>query len=752
MAGAVKIGDCLMLSQKAWKCSRSFTGPKSTPPEFKEIEHELARLAKSLKLLAECMFAEKAESLLAAAGDGTKKGISLILDYCKYTLTNLESLIEQYQNQDSEGFSVQKTWSDLVLANYKQFMWTVDGGSIFILRDLLHMHVSTTAIVRQALESNSRDRVEWTVSPIAERIQAMATQDDRDTSEQIEGIERIVQSLLDQSPTLGVAFDRVNSVGSDLSLPSIGLGSQRGPGNSTRASTPTRTATPSTLSNESQPDSSNLSRAGTISQGAPPLRAPSRNKELRTLEIRSKTSVPSSIASSYYSPTTSPDTLSGSELAPSEAGMWENTSSVGFPSPHLPIKSTRRHWKPPDTRQVAGKSLPAVPKTVMVERARTEQALSMPALPTPPDSDVEHKVNYPLLHQRQRAPSVAESIVLPPSAWEDDNATIKDTSQYSLMPSSDAEAIMLGKHMSTISQQENFEKEVFKNSAIYCDLRAKQVEFVLPSKDESRPHETRLESAMRDCRICLVRRRETYSNGEPRFTTSIWAFSDDRTMRLQQSIPDGEELVPFPSYFQDEKISITIPTDLTFHSLTYGAPPIRTERSKWVNYIFEDEAAATTFGNALFGKTLLDNFKTEKTTRLRDGIKGAMAYQEQMCGMENLRLWSQEPSGAVLAMIHFSAMFRKGWLQFVINDKDQPIKVKDDGGKAVKLKGLRIPDGEYPEELRKNKKSKDDLKKYITGAKVEFKDVAEKYRFLTVVRELQISAVTLGANGTREMD
>jgi hypothetical protein len=177
---------------------------------------------------------------------------------------------------------------------------------------------------------------------------------------------------------------------------------------------------------------------------------------------------------------------------------------------------------------------------------------------------------------------------------------------------------------------------------------------------------------------------------------------------------------------------------------------MRTERSKWVNYIFEDDSAATTFQNALFGKTMLDNFKTEKTTRLRDGIKGAMAYQEQMCGMENLRFWSQEPSGAVLAMIHYSAMFKKGWLQFVINDKDRPIKVKDDGDRSVKLKGLRIVDGDYPEELRKKAK-KEDLKKYITGARVEFKDAAEKYRFLTVVRELQISAVTLGANGLKEL-
>lgn len=112
--------------------------------------------------------------------------------------------------------------------------------------------------------------------------------------------------------------------------------------------------------------------------------------------------------------------------------------------------------------------------------------------------------------------------------------------------------------------------------------------------------------------------------------------------------------------------------------------------------------------------------------------------------MENLRLWNEEPSGAVYAMLHFSALFRKGYLCFIINNKDRPIKVKDDGSRCVKLKGLRIVDGEYPEELRKKHKEVHvDKKKFITGAKVEFKNEAEKYRFLDVVRELQLSAVRM---------
>lgn len=156
MAGTIRIGDCLMLSQTSWKCGRAFAGGKNGPSEFKEVELELARLAKSLKLLAECLFAEDTEILLSLAEGFTRAGIAMIIEYCKHTLTNLESLMEQYQTikktPGSHGFSIEKGWSNVVLSTYKDLIWTIDGGNIYILRDMLHMHVSTTAVIRQALE------------------------------------------------------------------------------------------------------------------------------------------------------------------------------------------------------------------------------------------------------------------------------------------------------------------------------------------------------------------------------------------------------------------------------------------------------------------------------------------------------------------------------------------------------------------------------------------------------------------------
>jgi hypothetical protein len=159
--------------------------------------------------------------------------------------------------------------------------------------------------------------------------------------------------------------------------------------------------------------------------------------------------------------------------------------------------------------------------------------------------------------------------------------------------------------------------------------------------------------------------------------------------------------------------------------------------------------ASTSFQNTLFGRTLLDSYKTEKTTRVQDGFTGALSSTEQMCAMENLRLWEEEPTGAVMAMIHFSDIFRTGYMTFYVNDTENPIKIKDDGGKTVKIKGLKISMVDNEDVLRRTQSFKQDGrrgsdgKKWITGAKIEFDSMAEKVRFLDTIQELQVRAVNL---------
>ena len=112
-----------------------------------------------------------------------------------------------------------------------------------------------------------------------------------------------------------------------------------------------------------------------------------------------------------------------------------------------------------------------------------------------------------------------------------------------------------------------------------------------------------------------------------------------------------------------------------------------------------------------------------------------IAFQEQMCAMETLRLWEEEGSGAVLGMIHFSAQFRRGYMLFYLNSAERPIRVRDEGGKVVKIKGLRIPLD--ANERGRVERRASDAKRLILGAKVEFASESEKLEFLEMVDRFQ---------------
>lgn len=57
------------------------------------------------------------------------------------------------------------------------------------------------------------------------------------------------------------------------------------------------------------------------------------------------------------------------------------------------------------------------------------------------------------------------------------------------------------------------------------------------SADDSfeRPANVRIATAMEDCRICILRKRESSDDGMLRMSTSIWALSEDGNARMQQS-------------------------------------------------------------------------------------------------------------------------------------------------------------------------------------------------------------------------
>ncbi|KAH7051252.1 hypothetical protein B0J12DRAFT_573240 [Macrophomina phaseolina] len=667
MAGILNIGDVLMLSQLAWKIGRAFTaGRKGAPAEFVEVEAEVNGLAKALKLLAETLFTDNASSdsgnegggggrdsdasngngsgsILARASAETRNGVEVILTSCQTTLKDLESLLEQYQvirkHRTSGGFSIERSWSDLVLSSYKKMLWTTEGGNIQALRNMLHMHTSTISLTMKALQSKSLARLEETVHPMAEKVDEIHSAVTGDLSDKIQDVHAIVMAIAGASPRLNPRDSRAY----DLPLwdsPLLEPMPERSSGAfSTAARTPALPSSPGST------------------------RRPSTNRTWRKDEGADLPTVRDEIEVEDQQPV--------SPRSPPRQQQQRTDSRLSFSSPMLPS----------------------------------------PAIPPDPDSEVGLR--------KLSLGSVATM---------------------------DTEKIPLERLAAAKSQLDTFEKEAFKDSAILCELHGKQVEYLQPPKDENFPLDVEMGDAMGACRILVVRKRDLRPGGSIRLVTSIWSLSDDGLVRMQQKLADGVEVIPHASYFVPEKISLPLVTELKFHDKVYGSKPIKVEKTSWCNYVFEDVKSATLFQNELMGRTLVGVFKTEKTLRVHEGLSGVLAYQEQMCGMENLRLWADPDNGGVLAMIHFSAHFRAGYLAFYLNSSACPVRVKDEGGKEVKIKGLKIPldrDKAGIGGRRGSESGKAEGKKYIAGAKVEFASDVEKFLFLEKVKEVQQTMILL---------
>jgi hypothetical protein len=137
-------------------------------------------------------------------------------------------------------------------------------------------------------------------------------------------------------------------------------------------------------------------------------------------------------------------------------------------------------------------------------------------------------------------------------------------------------------------------------------------------------------------------------------------------------------------------------------------------------------------------RTLLSTFRTTRTLRLHSGLSSPFTYASQMCGMENLRIWEDADTLAVIALIHFSPQFRTGYLAFYLNSANAPVRVKDEGGREVKVKGLRVEvegrkEGGGEGRGESGKKGKG----VVTGVRIEFASEGEKRGFLELVRGVQ---------------
>lgn len=106
--------------------------------------------------------------------------------------------------------------------------------------------------------------------------------------------------------------------------------------------------------------------------------------------------------------------------------------------------------------------------------------------------------------------------------------------------------------------------------------------------NEDDPRDVEMVQATEDCRIAVVRKRvhDSESHGV-RVVTSVWAFSDDNTVRLELRMDDTQMYIPYSSYFSPTKVSITVPCELKFHDVKHGNRPTQLTKTSWVNYVFE---------------------------------------------------------------------------------------------------------------------------------------------------------------------
>lgn len=264
-----------------------------------------------------------------------------------------------------------------------------------------------------------------------------------------------------------------------------------------------------------------------------------------------------------------------------------------------------------------------------------------------------------------------------------------------------------------------------------------------------------------DARVYVVRRCENLPNGGHTYATSIWTIADDFSVRAQHRLPETPEPVPYASVFDAEKTSLDGEIVLQLHSAKWGEQCISELKTGWVNYVFRTQEAACAFQSAVFGRRLLDSFRTEKTCVLHEGLRGTFAFEEQLAGIESLRLWEEDgvtmpgAAGGVMALLHLSSSFGDGWIRWWINDTRQPMRVKSESAKVVKIKGLdvavaRIKPGGGGQGGGGGSARRDSAvgqrrwnERRLPGMKMEFSTEEEKKRFLGLVRRAQMNMVAL---------
>ncbi|UJO18753.1 uncharacterized protein CLAFUR5_07098 [Fulvia fulva] len=771
----LSVGDILMLSQTAWKIGRAFThGKKSAPSEFAEIEREANGLSDALKLVAETLHSDG--SILSQADNDTKSAISAILESAHRTLDDLDSFVDRYQvikkKETNAGFVVERSWSDVVLANYNKFKWTTEGGDVTELRNMLQMHTSSINLTMQALQSRSLARLEKTVVPMAENIASIHDRAHGDLGEEIDDLHRIIMSIATSIPRLQ-ATDRAIESGSIRDSTSTvstveqitaSYGERRmlepPPPRSSSYQLPPRDVKRSPRGSPAQlavngSNGEKSSREDSAYYSVSSDRQPSDKDKCMDWDFETGSPVDARDSIGGHIEGTAGQSPNDSAYASSSRRASYRRESTTLPSLFRAVdeqydavagssrdeqnvdvspRSEQRSWRSSADTDLLG--APAIPD-------KSDKRPSPPATPSSIFSRVSRSKSNIIINDR---PRTAKSIAPSTRVW---SAQVQSPNY---------------------TEGNRFERQLFRNAAILCDVRGHRVEYARENPDEPDPrYNVDMVDACKGGRICVIRKRENREHGGTRVTTSIWCLSDDGEMRIQHKLSDLQETVPYCSYFEPEKVSLQPaegPIELKCHGDQWGDMLTEEIKTNWVNYYFASENDAVAFQSAVFGRLLIGSYRTTKTTVIHEGLKGAFAFEEQFANIEMLRLWEDDgvatagAAGGVLALMHISSNFGEGWARWWINSSKQQVKVKDDGLKYAKVKGiditvvrpgaaaaaerLRSPSSAASEIVPSRRNSeKNSPVKQVNGVKIEFKTEEERAKFVSAAKKAQMNTIPL---------
>lgn len=88
------------------------------------------------------------------------------------------------------------------LANYRTFKWTLEGGDIQALRNMLQMHVDCIDLTMQALRSRSLARLEKTIVPMTQNVASIHDKLSGDLGQKISDIHAVITKIVNSTPSL----------------------------------------------------------------------------------------------------------------------------------------------------------------------------------------------------------------------------------------------------------------------------------------------------------------------------------------------------------------------------------------------------------------------------------------------------------------------------------------------------------------------------------------------------------------------